>query len=160
MVVTGWSIRQSDGETMNINEQNQPIDPSQLTAANEYFDEGEQGHYGSVVLHSLDRALKQEKLRSIPYTQNEDGSFKKIHIPVEGGYASVLSDGNVVTTFDPATLKDPTKDTDIYYIVYYSLVGKKRLTFPTSHKVLSWTTFIVLVRQGMKCGLLHLVPLR
>lgn len=58
MVVTGWSIRQSDGEIMNINEQNQSIDPSQLTAANEYFDEGEQGHYGSVVLHSLDRALK------------------------------------------------------------------------------------------------------
>ena len=63
--------------------------------------------------------------RSIPYTQNEDGSFKKIHIPVEGGYASVLSDGNVVNTFDPATLKDPTKDTDVYYIVYYSLVGQK-----------------------------------
>lgn len=40
MVVTGWSIRQSDGEIMNINEQNQSIDPSQLTAANEYFDEG------------------------------------------------------------------------------------------------------------------------
>ena len=110
---------------MNINDQNKSIDPSQLTAANEYFDEGEQGHYGSVVLHSLDRALKQEKLRSIPYTQNEDGSFKKIHIPVEGGYASVLSDGNVVNTFDPATLKDPTKDTDVYYIVYYSLVGQK-----------------------------------
>lgn len=110
---------------MNINEQNQSIDPSQLSVAgNEYFDEGEQRHYGSVVLHSLDQALNQEKLQSIPYTQNEDGSFKKIRIPVEGGYAAVLSDGNVVTTFDPATLKDPTKDTDVYYIVYYSLVGQ------------------------------------
>lgn len=110
---------------MNISEQNQAIDTSQLAAANnEYFEDDGQEQYGSVILHSLDRALKQEKLRSIPYTRNEDGSFNKIRIPVEGGYASVLNDGNVVNTFDPSTLDDPTKDTDVYYIVYYSLVGQ------------------------------------
>ncbi|WP_251574060.1 hypothetical protein [Limosilactobacillus agrestimuris] len=109
---------------MNINEQNQPIDTSQLSVANnEYFDDGQE-QYGSVILHSLDQALKQEKLHSIPYTRNEDGSFKKIRIPVEGGYAAVTSDGRVISTFDPATLKDPTENIDVYYIVYYSLVGQ------------------------------------
>lgn len=120
------SNKQSDGERMNNNELNQQIDPSQLASAETgYFDEGESSHYGSVILHSLDQALDQEKLQAIPYTQNEDGSFKKIHIPTEGGYASVLQNGNVVTTFDPSTLDDPTKDTDVYYIVYYSLVGQE-----------------------------------
>lgn len=110
---------------MNIDDQNQSMDTSQLSAANnEFFDDGGQGHYGSVVLHSLDRALKQEKLQTIPYTRREDGTFDKIRIPVEGGYASVLADGNVISTFDPSTLDDPTKDTDVYYIVYYSLVGQ------------------------------------
>ncbi|WP_231833352.1 hypothetical protein [Limosilactobacillus fastidiosus] len=100
------------------------MDTSQLSVANNEYLDGGQGHYGAIVLHSLDQAVRQDKLHEIPYTRNEDGSFKKIRIPVEGGYASVTSDGNVISTFDPATLEDPTKDTDIYYIVYYSLVGQ------------------------------------